>query len=137
VDFILSQNNLYILLIALASGAMLLWPTLNKGRNGKTVSVPEAVQLANQKQGIFLDIRTPEQFKTGSIPQARNLPAADIEAKLSTLPKNKPIIVVCDQGRESARVAAMLRKQGLEEAVNLEGGLRSWTEAGLPTAKKA
>lgn len=137
MDFILSQNNLYIVLIALAAGAMLLWPTLNKGRGGKTVSVPEAVQLANQKQGLFLDVRSPEQFKTGSIPQARNLPAADLEAKLSTLPKNKPIIVVCDQGRESARVVESLRKHGFEEAVNIDGGLRSWREAGLPTSKKA
>lgn len=137
MDFILSQNNLYILLIALAAGAMLLWPTLNKARGGKTVSVTEAVQLANQKQGLFLDVRSPEQFKTGSIPQARNLPAADIEAKLSTLPKNKPIIVVCDQGRESVRVVTSLRKHGFEEAVTLEGGLRSWREAGLPTSKKA
>ncbi len=136
MDFILSQNNLYILLIALASGAMLLWPTLNKGRGGKSVGVQEAVQLANHKQGVFIDTRSPELFKTGSIPQARNIPAPDLEAKLNALPKNKPIIVFCDQGRESAKVVATLRKHGFAEAVNLEGGLRSWLQAGLPLSKK-
>lgn len=137
MDFIFSQNNLYILIIALVSGAMLLWPTLSKGHSGTSVGVQEAVQLANQKQAVFLDVRTAEQFKTGSIPQARNLPAADLDAKLNTLPKNKPVIVICNQGRDSAKVATSLRKQGFEDAVSLEGGLTSWTKEGLPLSKKA
>jgi rhodanese-related sulfurtransferase len=116
---------------------MLLWPTLIKGRSGNAVGVPEAIQMANQRQAVFIDVRTPEQFKTGSIAQARNLPAADLQAKLSTLPKNKPIIVVCDQGRESARVAAALRKQGFDDTVSLDGGLRSWSKDGLPLSSKA
>lgn len=136
MDFLLSQNNLYIVVIALVSGGMLLWPSLTKGRSGSGVSVQEAIQLANQRQAVFIDVRTPEQFKTGSIAQARNIPAAEIAAKIASLPKNKPIILVCDQGRESARVAATLRKQGLE-AVSLEGGLRGWTQGGLPLGNKA
>jgi rhodanese-related sulfurtransferase len=138
VDFILSQNNLYIIIIALISGAMLLWPTLSKGRgSAASVQVPEAIQLANQKNAVFIDVRKPEEFKAGSIPQARNLPRAELEAKLDSLPKNKPIIVVCDQGRESAQVAALLRKKGFADAVCLAGGLRSWTKDGLPLSKKA
>lgn len=137
MDFLLSQNNLYIVLIALVAGAMLLWPTLGKGRAGNPVAVQQAVQLVNQKHGIFIDVRPAELFKTGTIPQARNLPAADIESKANTLPKDKPIIVFCDQGRESGRVVGALRKQGFTEAVSLQGGLRSWAEAGLPLSKKA
>jgi rhodanese-related sulfurtransferase len=52
------------------------------------------------------------------------------------LPKDKPIIVVCDQGRESARIAGSLRKQGYEQAMSLEGGLRGWVQAGMPLSKK-
>lgn len=137
MDFFLNQNNLYIVLIAVISGAMLLWPLINKSRSGAPVTVQQAVQLANQQQAVFIDIRTAEKFKTGSIPQARNVPAADLEAKLSTLPKNKPIIAFCDQGRESVRVVAALRKQGFEQAVSLEGGLRSWVQAGMPLSNRA
>ena len=137
MDFLLSQNNLYILLIAVASGLMLLWPTLKKGRNSDTVGVSEAVQLANQKQAVFVDLRTAEQYKAGSIPQARNLPADMLEGKLNTLPKNKPLILVCEQGRDSAKATATLRKQGFTETVTLEGGLRAWMQAGMPVAKKA
>ncbi|PVY62475.1 rhodanese-like domain-containing protein [Pusillimonas noertemannii] len=136
MDFILSQNNLYIVLIAVVSGALLLWPSLGKRRGSNPVSATEAVQLANRQQGVFIDVRSPEQYKAGTIAQARNVPAAEIEAKLDTLPKNKPLIVFCDQGREAIRAAAALRKHGLE-AVSLEGGLRAWSQAGLPLSKKA
>lgn len=135
MNFFLEQTNLILAFTAVASGIMLLLPTILKG-NAKTASVNQAVQLANQKDGIFVDVRSHDLFKAGSIPQARNIPAADIQAKLGSLPKDKPIIVVCDQGRESARIAGSLRKQGYEQAMSLEGGLRGWVQAGMPLSKK-
>lgn len=135
MDFFLDQTNLIILFVAIASGVMLLLPNILKG-GGKAIGVQQAVQLANQKQGIFLDVRSHESFKTGSIPQARNVPEADLAAKLGSLPKNKPIIVVCDQGRDSARIAGSLRKQGYAEAFCLEGGLRGWIAGGMPLSRK-
>lgn len=136
MDFFLDQNNLIIVFVAIASAVMLLLPNILKG-GGKTVSVPEAVQLANQKDGLFLDVRSHESFKTGSIPQGRNLPAADLDSKLASLPKNKPIIVVCEKGIESARIAGSLRKQGYTEAVSLAGGLQAWLKDGMPLSKKS
>lgn len=136
MDFILSQNNLYIVLIAVVSGALLLWPAIGRRRGTNPVTPTEAVQLANRSQGVFIDVRGAEQYKSGTIAQARNVPIAELEAKLDSLPKNKPLIVFCDQGREAIRAAATLRKHGLE-AVSLEGGLRAWTQAGLPLSKKA
>ncbi|MCC2597712.1 rhodanese-like domain-containing protein [Pusillimonas sp. MFBS29] len=135
MDFFLDQNNLIFLFVAIASGVMLALPNLLKG-GSKTVTVQEAVQLANQKQGLFLDVRSSDAFKTGSIPQARNLPAADLQAKLGSLPKDKPIIVVCDRGRDSARVAGTLRKQGYDQVVSLNEGLSGWAQSGMPLSKK-
>ncbi|MAL01573.1 MAG: rhodanese [Alcaligenaceae bacterium] len=136
MDFLLSDSNLYIVIIALVSGAMLLWPTIMKGARASAVGVSQAVQLANQSNGVFIDVRSHEKFKGGSIPQAKNIPVADIDAKMSTLPKDKPIIVVCEHGRESATVAGKLRKNGFKEAVTLEGGLRKWIDAGMPVSGK-
>ncbi|WP_286725307.1 rhodanese-like domain-containing protein [Pusillimonas sp. UBA2666] len=115
---------------------MLLWPTIMKGARASAVGVSQAVQLANQSNGVFIDVRSHEKFKGGSIPQAKNIPVADIDAKMSTLPKDKPIIVVCEHGRESATVAGKLRKNGFKEAVTLEGGLRKWIDAGMPVSGK-
>jgi len=135
VDFILTGYNPYILLIALLSGGMLLWPSLGR-RPAQAVGVAAAVQLVNRSQGVLVDVRPPEQYKTGTIAQARNLHGEQLATKLASLPKNKPLIVFCGQGNESAKIAAQLRKQGLD-AVNLDGGLRAWTQAGMPLSKKA
>ncbi|MBB5214764.1 rhodanese-like domain-containing protein [Parapusillimonas granuli] len=135
MDFFLDQNNLILVFIAIAAAVMLALPSLLKG-GSKAVGVHEAVKLANDQQGVFIDVRSAEAFKLGSIPQARNMPTADIPAKHATLPKDKPLIIVCDQGRESVRAAATLRKEGHAGAVSLEGGLRAWLQAGLPLTKK-
>jgi rhodanese-related sulfurtransferase len=135
VDFLLNQNNLIILFVAIASGVMLAVPNLLKG-GAKGVGISEAVQLANQKDALFIDIRGHDAFKTGAIAQSRNIPVADINNKLSSLPKDKPLIIVCERGREAVRIAADLRKKGYEQAVVLEGGLQAWLQAGMPISKK-
>jgi len=136
VDFILSGYNPFILLIAVVSGVMLLLPNLMQGGRGAAVGVSGAVQLSNQKNGVFIDVRPHERFKAGSILQARNIPLADIDAKINTLPKDKPLIVFCDHGRISSTAVSKLRKNGFTDAVSLEGGLTKWVEAGMPTSAK-
>lgn len=135
MDFLLSPNNLWILLIALVSGAMLAWPSLTRGRSGSRVTLAEAIHLVNRENGLFVDVRPAEQFKTGSIPQARNVPQDTLEAHVSSLPKEKPIVLFDAKGRDSARVAAALRKQGFERVSCLEGGLAAWAEGGMPVKR--
>ncbi|MGE4370003.1 MAG: rhodanese-like domain-containing protein [Burkholderiaceae bacterium] len=135
MDFLLYQNNYLILFVAVASGIMLAMPNLLKG-GAKTLAVPEAVRLANQNDGLFIDIRNHDAFKAGAIPQARNIPVADINTKTGSLPKDKPLIVYCEQGRESMRIARSLRKQGFDQVYSIDGGLRGWLQAGMPVSKK-
>lgn len=135
MDFLLSQNNLWILLIALASGALLLWPSLSRGRATGRIALADAVQQINREQGLFVDIRPAEQFKAGHIPQARNITLDTLDAHLGSLPKDKPIVFVDAQGREGGRAVAQLRKQGFERVSCLEGGINAWTEGGLPLKK--
>jgi len=136
VDFLLQQNNILILIIAVVSGAMLIMQTARRGKGGTQLSVQDAIQLANRQHGIFVDIRSADQFKNGSVPQARNIPGDELEAKAGTLPKNKPIILVCDTGTRTAAAAGTLRKLGFEQVFSMQGGLRSWTQEGLPLSKK-
>ena len=136
MDFFLDQNNIIVVIIAVVSGAMLILQTVRKGGKGASISVQDAIQLANREHGIFIDIRSPEKFKTGSIAQARNIPSADLESKAASLPKNKPLILVCDTGQQTGAAAGKLRKLGFEQVVSINGGLRSWTQEGLPLTKK-
>jgi len=135
VDFLFSQNNLWILLIALASGAMLLWPGLSRGRAGTRIALTDAIQQINREHGLFVDIRPAEQFKAGHIPQARNITLDTLDAHVGTLPQDKPIVIVDASGREGARAVAQLRKHGFTRAASLDGGLNAWTEGGMPLSK--
>jgi len=136
LQFLLDKNNIFIVAVAVVSGVMLAIPALRRGRAGSAVSTGEAIQMVNQRQAVWVDVRPAEQFQAGHIAQARNVPAADLEQKAASLPKNKPLVVVCDNGRDSARAAAKLRAQGFADAVPLEGGMRAWSAASLPVTQK-
>ncbi|MBE3550399.1 MAG: Rhodanese-related sulfurtransferase [Brockia lithotrophica] len=80
---------------------------------------------------FIVDLRKPEDYDAGHIPGARNIPAADILAKLDTLPKDKPVLVYCYKGQTGALVTADLRSLGYD-AHNLSGGFEAWVDAELP-----
>lgn len=136
LQFLVAKENIFIVAVVLVSGIMLAVPALRKGRGGKGLSTAEAIQLINQRQGVWVDVRPAEQFRAGHIAQARSLPAAEVEQKASSLPKNKPLLLVCETGRDSNRIAARLRTQGFAEVSVLEGGMRAWSSAGLPVTQK-
>lgn len=135
MDFLLNQNNLWILLIALVSGGLLLWPSLSRGRPGGRIALADAVQQINREHGQFIDLRPSEQFKAGSIPQSRNIPLADLDSHMGSLPKDKPLILVDSHGRGTQVAQARLRKQGFDRVSSLDGGLDGWVQAGMPLKK--
>jgi len=133
VDFLLSQNNFIILIIAIVSGAMLLFPSLTRGRGGQALSPTEAVQLINRNNARLIDIRSPERFAAQHITQARNIPADQLIPQTERWAKDTPLILVCDTGRSTTGPATQLRKQGFSSVYTLTGGLNAWVQAGLPT----
>ncbi|MDN3987336.1 rhodanese-like domain-containing protein [Zwartia vadi] len=136
MDFFLSQNNLLLIGVALISGLALAWPMIQSKRAGASISCTEAVQMMNHQHAILIDIRPGEVFAAGHIPQARSIPANDIEKKAANLPKNKPLIVVCDFGRTAGAAAVRLRALGFTQVSVLGGGMRAWSTAGLPLSTK-
>jgi len=136
LQFLIDKNNVFIVAVAVVSGAMLAFPALRKGRSGSAVGTAEAIQMVNQRQAVWIDVRPAEQFQAGHIAQARSLPAADVEQKAGSLPKNKPLILVCEQGRDAPRIAARLKAQGYADVTVMDGGMRAWFAAGLPVTQK-
>ncbi|MFT7774974.1 rhodanese-like domain-containing protein [Roseateles sp.] len=131
-------ENWFLLVAAVVSGGMLLWPLLVSGSRGAAVGPAEAVQLINREKGVLIDVSEPEEFAKCHAAGARNIPFGQIESHKS-LPSNKalPLVLVCPTGARAGRAAGMLRKLGYEKARVLAGGLKAWRDANLPVEKSA
>ncbi len=137
--FAFLQNNIFLVAVTVVSGVMLIWPLLQKVAVGgmKEVSVPQAVQLINRRDAIVLDVRDAAEYATGHVPNARHIPAAELEKRLKELQKfkDKPVVVVCRSGTRSASACGTLRKLGFQEVFPLKGGVLAWTQASMPLEK--
>lgn len=131
------QNNFVLILVALISGGMLLWPLLSRRGDGE-VGTLAAVQLINHQDALVLDVREDIEYDAGHIANARHIPVGKLEGRLQELEKfkSKPIVVVCRSGMRSNRACSVLRKHGFANVHNLEGGINAWQQASLPVAKK-
>ena len=131
------QNNFVLILVALISGGMLLWPLLSR-RDGGEVGTLAAVQLINHQDALVLDVREDVEYDAGHIANAKHIPVGKIEGRLQELEKfkSKPIVVVCRSGMRSNRACPVLRKHGFTNVHNLEGGINAWQQASLPVVKK-
>ncbi len=129
-----ATQNLWLIGLALGSGAMLVWPML---RRGASVTPNEAVMLINHGNALVLDVREDVEFAMNHIAGARHLPLSLLASHLNELDKwkNKPVIVNCQSGMRSAKACAVLRKNGFTQVSNLAGGLAAWQSAKLPVSK--
>ncbi|RZL36580.1 MAG: rhodanese-like domain-containing protein [Rubrivivax sp.] len=131
-------QNWFLIVAALISGGMLLWPMLVSGSQGGGLTTAQAVQLINREKGVLIDVSEPEEFAKGHAVGARNIPLGQLEGH-KQLPSNKalPLVLVCATGARAGRAAGMLRKLGYDKAQVLAGGLKAWREANLPVEKTA
>ncbi len=132
MQFFLEPFNLVLIAVALISGSLLAWPLFRERLSGPSLSTLAVTQLMNARPVQVLDIRAADQFAAGSLPNARNIPLADVRQRNAELKKERPVIVVCDRGRTSSIAAAQLRTAGFKEVYVLSGGLNAWRDAGLP-----
>ena len=130
-------DNWMLISVALASGGLLLWPLISSGMAAGSLSATGAVQLINRHKAVVIDVSEIEEFATGHVAGAKNLPLNQLEEKLPNAVKNKalPLILVCPTGARASRAVAMAKKLGYEQAQCLAGGLKSWKEANLPLQK--
>jgi rhodanese-related sulfurtransferase len=100
-----------------------------------TITLDEAREkLGGTPPPIVLDVRTPQEFRSGHIRGARSVPLPDLPATIEALPHDRELVCVCASGSRSRRATSMLTRAGLY-AVNLRGGMGAWTRAGLPVQR--
>ena len=94
----------------------------------RQITMDEAVIMMEQEQGyIILDVRRPDEFAAGHIPNAINVPNESIGTdEISELPnKDQLIMVYCRSGRRSKEASEKLVKLGYTNIVEF-GGILDW-----------
>lgn len=84
-------------------------------------------ELKNSRNGVLIDVRTAEEFRSEKIPGAINidLTRPDFYTKIAQLDKGKDYFVYCRSGNRSAHACGILASKGLH-CFNLAGGIIGW-----------
>lgn len=127
-----ADNNIWLVTGLLASGfAAIFYELRLKARNIASLAIPAAVRMINDGSKV-VDVRDAEQFATGHIVDAGNVPKADLNGETDAIKSGKNVVLVCDNGAASGECVAQLRKDGHENVFSLRGGLDEWRKENLP-----
>ena len=137
MKFITETQNLALMAVATASAVLLMMSGLKRGGGAASLNAAEVTQMVNHKNAVVIDVRSAEEFATGSVTGARHVPLEALAERMGELArfKGRPLIVICQSGSRSARAVTQLGKEGFAEVYNLAGGIAAWKTAGLPVAR--
>lgn len=98
-------------------------------------SMPAEITVADAQaerdNGAFmLDVRTQEEWNAGHIPNATLIPLDQLAARMSEVPKDQRVVVVCRSGNRSAQGRDLLKQAGYTLVTSMGGGMNQWTAAG-------
>lgn len=80
----------------------------------------------------LLDVRNQAEWDGGHVAGAQHITLGYVTEQLARIPRGKPVVVMCAGGSRSAIGASVLKAHGIDQVINLIGGLGAWRKAGLP-----
>lgn len=134
----ISQHWLLTTALVIVLVLLMIVEVIRLKQNTFNISPLQTTQLINHENATVIDIRTTETFKKGHIIGANAISAQEIRENSKKLEKFKtrPLIIVCNAGIESQKIATLLLKQGYN-VYSLHGGMRAWSEAEMPIVKES
>jgi NADPH-dependent 2,4-dienoyl-CoA reductase/sulfur reductase-like enzyme/rhodanese-related sulfurtransferase len=101
---------------------------LLRGEHPQTVV--EKTLADSDSSSCLIDVRTREEFMAGRMPGAINIPVDELRARLSEIPRDRPITVYCQVGQRGYLATRILNQSGFN-AVNISGGYKTFQHVGL------
>lgn len=98
----------------------------------KNIDPQEANRWREESGAVIVDVREPDEYARGHIPEAINIPLSSIGNGALTHFSEKKVVMQCNTGARSSR--ACQRAKNIVDAdniYNLEGGIEAWKQAGL------
>lgn len=84
-----------------------------------------------------IDVRKPDEFASGHIEGARNLPLDYINDLMPEFPKDRQLHIHCAGGYRSMVAASILKSRGVDDVVNIEGGFAAVAKTDVPVLTEA
>ena len=95
---------------------------------------PEAVARGVTEGKIMLvDVREPNEVAVNAYPDAVLMPMSQFDPSALPGPAGKQVVFACGSGKRSMAASLAAQDAGLPYDAHLEGGMKAWKEAGLPT----
>jgi len=108
--------------------AEMAWAMLTSAPEVREVTLDEAGR--GSTDAVVVDVREPEEFASGHVPGAINLPQADLATRLDEVPRDRPVFLICQGGFRSLRAAQFLSQRGFADVASVNGGTEAWRAAG-------
>jgi rhodanese-related sulfurtransferase len=103
-----------------------------------SVEITPARAYAKFQQGaFFLDVRSQDEWDQFHIAGSTLIPLDQLPNRLSELPGDQELVVVCLSGHRSQSGVTLLQQAGFKQVSCLSGGLQAWTAAGYPVQGNA
>jgi rhodanese-related sulfurtransferase len=80
--------------------------------NTRSIDGAEARRLVAEEGAFLLDVRSTEEFGSGHVEGATNIPIQELDSRLAEVPEDKPVVVYCLSGGRSAMAARELTAAG-------------------------
>lgn len=82
----------------------------------------------SDENNVLLDVRTPEEFQAGNIPNSVNIDfnSGEFDSLIQDLDPEKTYYVYCQAGGRSTKACAKLQDAGFKHVVNLEDGYKAY-----------
>lgn len=128
------KRNLPWLWIGLGVGILAAAAVLQfRPRSAAPEEISTAQAYEKYQQGVFfLDVRSQAEWNQAHLAQSVLIPLDELQSRLSELPRDRDIVVVCLSGVRSQEGVTILRQAGFSRASWMQGGLEAWQAAGYP-----
>lgn len=106
----------------------------DRAEDGATLSAEAFALAITGPDTVVIDVRTPEEYAAGHIPDAMLIDVSDPEfmTKVAALDKTKKYALYCRSGNRSEHAMDVMHRNGFSYVYHLGGGVGAWQRAGKP-----
>lgn len=130
------SNLIFIIGLAVVLLVVVLAVTFLNGQD-KPTTLPAAISVSEAAErftaGAFLlDVREQSEWNEAHINGAVLIPLGQLSTRLSEIPADRDVLIICRSGNRSAEARDQLRAAGYPNTTSISGGMNAWITAGLP-----